>query len=207
MSAVMLMGILGLVALKMTGQWNIALLGKDLPIWGEISAIGVILAIAHTNAMNLYPAVTKFLAVINVAEKKDIPWLQPAVVIGLGGFSTFLAIIGILDVIEDFLNLLGELLFPFTFILIADWFLGRYYLDPPPRFFAGNPNSPRIWSWSATWATAALFAAIGVDQAATLLPQGFILYVPVQVVSALLCASLYGVGLFWAERRWTWREI
>src|SRR6185437_10034495 len=51
--------ILGLIALQMTGDWNIAMLGKSLPVWGEISAIGVILAIAHCNAMNLYPAVTR----------------------------------------------------------------------------------------------------------------------------------------------------
>jgi len=205
MIAVLFMGILGLVALDMSGEWNIALLGKQLPVWGEISAVGVILAIAHTNAMNLYPAVTKFLAVINVANKRTPRWLQPGVVLGLGGFSTFLAIVGILQFVESFLNLLGELLFPFTFILLVDWFLGRYYQDSPSRFFPGNPDSPRLWSWSASWAVAMLLVAIGMDQLESWLPIALTRYLPWQVASALFAAMLYGVGLIWTERRWTWR--
>ncbi|MBU2753158.1 hypothetical protein HFU84_03500 [Acidithiobacillus sp. CV18-2] len=205
MTAVLFMGILGLVALDMSGEWNIALLGKQLPVWGEISAVGVILAIAHTNAMNLYPAVTKFLAVINVANKRTSRWLQPGVVLGLGGFSTFLAIVGILQFVESFLNLLGELLFPFTFILLVDWFLGRYYQDSPSRFFPGNPDSPRLWSWSASWAVAMLLVAIGMDQLESWLPIALTRYLPWQVASALFAAMLYGFGLIWAERRWTWR--
>ncbi|MEY2342820.1 cytosine permease [Acidithiobacillus sp. IBUN Pt1247-S3] len=207
MTAVLLMGILGLVALGMSGEWNIALLGKELPVWGEVSAVGVILAIAHTNAMNLYPAVTKFLAVINVAERRTPQWLQPAVVLGLGGFSTLLAILGILHFIENFLNLLGELLFPFTFILLVDWFLGRYHQNPASRFFAGNPDSPSLWSWSAGWAVVMLLAAIGMDQLEPWLPAALPLYLPWQVVSALLAAMMYGLGLHWAERRWTWRTV
>ncbi|MGH7105849.1 MAG: cytosine permease, partial [Acetobacteraceae bacterium] len=76
MAAVLAMGALGLIALRMTGDWNIALLGKSLPVWGEISAIGVILAIAHTNAMNLYPAVTTLLAV-NTGSQNPHRMLQP----------------------------------------------------------------------------------------------------------------------------------
>ncbi|EQD71349.1 purine-cytosine permease related protein, partial [mine drainage metagenome] len=129
MSAVLVMGILGLIALRMTGDWNVAMLGKSLPVWGEISAIGVILAIAHTNAMNLYPAVTTFIAVVNVTDKKPHRMLQPTTVIVLGVFSTLLAMFGILGYIKGFLSMLGALLFPFTFILIIDWFHGRYYRD------------------------------------------------------------------------------
>ncbi|EQD35630.1 membrane protein, partial [mine drainage metagenome] len=35
MSAVLVMGILGLVALRMTGDWNVAMLGKSLPVVGR----------------------------------------------------------------------------------------------------------------------------------------------------------------------------
>src|SRR6185437_6062009 len=100
MAAVLFMGALGLIALRMTGEWNIAMLGKSLPVWGEISAIVVILAIAHCNAMNLYPAVTSLLAVVNVAGERSHRLLQPSLVIVLGIFSTVLAILGILGFIE-----------------------------------------------------------------------------------------------------------
>ena len=132
MSAVFFMGLLGLVSLQMTGDWNIALLGKNLPFWGEVSAIGVILAIAHTNAMNLYPAVTKLLAVICVAGKPH-RFMHPAIVVLLGVFATLLAIAGILNLIEGFLSMLGSLLFPFSFILVIDWFHGKHYNDAKAR--------------------------------------------------------------------------
>ncbi len=141
MSAVFFMGLLGLVALQMTGDWNIALLGKSLPFWGEISAIGVILAIAHTNAMNLYPAVTKLLAVINVVGKPH-RFMQPAIVVLLGVFSALLAIAGILEFIEGFLSMLGSLLFPFSFILVIDWYHGKYYSDAVSLFYQ------RVYIWT-----------------------------------------------------------
>lgn len=205
MSAVLFMGILGLVALEMTGDWNIALLGKELPVWGEISAVGVILAIAHTNAMNLYPAVTKLLAVVNVAERQSPAWLQPLVVISLGCFSTLLAILGILNVIEGFLNVLGELLFPFTFILVVDWFHGRYYRMPAAQFYPGGRGAPKVWSWPALWALFALLLAIGMDQmVGAWIPASWQSALPWQVLSALLAALLYGAGLRLWGKTWTW---
>ena len=94
-SASLIMGSLGIISIKMTGEWNIAILGRSIPIWGEIASIGVILAIAHTNAMNLYVSVAKFLAVADVFYA-PYSMLQPLTVILLGILSTGLAIADIL---------------------------------------------------------------------------------------------------------------
>jgi purine-cytosine permease-like protein len=194
MVAVLLMGGLGLIALQMTGDWNIALLGKSLPVWGEVSAIGVILAIAHCNAMNLYPAVTTLLAV-NTAGGKSHPMLQPALVIVLGIFSTVLAILGILGYIEGFLSLLGSLLFPFSFILVVDWFHGRYYAQALTLFYR-KPTRLAEWiSWPAPWAIMMLIAGVILGQSERLLPAWVVHFLPWQVCSALLVTGVYYLGL------------
>ncbi len=195
MSAVLVMGILGLVTLRMTGDWNVAMLGRSLPVWGEISAIGVILAIAHTNAMNLYPAVTTFIAVVNVADKKPHRLLQPATVIVLGVFSTILAILGILSYIEGFLSVLGALLFPFTFILIIDWFHGRYYQDSVSLFYRRAQNFSDLFAWPAPWAIATMVAGIVLGESGVPFAKSVDRFVPWQVCCALVVALLYYIGL------------
>ncbi len=200
MSAVLFMGILGLVALKMTGDWNIALLGKNLPFWGEVSAIGVILAIAHTNAMNLYPAVTKLLAVINVAGKPH-RFMQPAIVILLGVFATLLAIAGILNLIEGFLSMLGSLLFPFSFILVIDWFHGKHYNDAISLFYQRAHTLTDYFLWPAPWALGVLIFGIILAQLGVLITPALIHILPWQVCSALMTAVIYYSGLRVMEQR------
>jgi purine-cytosine permease-like protein len=195
MAAVLLMGALGLITLQMTGDWNVAMLGKSLPVWGEISAIGVILAIAHCNAMNLYPAATSLLAVINVAGERPHRMLQPAVVLVLGVFATLLAILGILAVIEGFLTLLGSLLFPFTFILVVDWFHGRYHADPVSSFYRRAAGFREWFSWPAPWAIAMLIVGVALGQMEGLLPQAAVHFIPWQVCSALIVTIVYYLGL------------
>ena len=199
MVAVVLMGILGLIALKMTGEWNVAMLGKSLPVWGEISAIGVILAIAHTNAMNLYPAVTTFLAVINVADRKPHRMLQPSTVIVLGVFSTLLAIAGILGFIQGFLGVLGSLLFPFTFILVVDWFHGRYYRDAISSFYQPAHGLAQLLAWPAPWAIALLILGVVLGESGHLLPGVVGHYLPWQVCAALIVTLIYYAGLRLAQ--------
>ncbi|QER45886.1 purine-cytosine permease family protein [Acidithiobacillus caldus] len=195
MTAVLFMGILGLVTLRMTGDWNVAMLGRSLPLWGEISAIGVILAIAHTNAMNLYPAVTKFLAVINVAERDMPNWLQPIAVLGLGVLATALAIAGILHVIEGFLNVLGELLFPFSFLLITDWFYQKHYQESPTVFYRGSETKALSSPWSIAWASTVLIGAILFEVAKPWPDNRWASYVPWQVLSAATAAFTYVCGM------------
>jgi purine-cytosine permease-like protein len=194
MVAVLLMGALGLIALQMTGDWNIALLGKSLPVWGEISAIGVILAIAHCNAMNLYPAVTTLLAVHATGEKSH-RMLQPSLVIILGIFSTVLAILGILGYIEGFLSLLGSLLFPFSFILVVDWFHGRYYAEPVSLFYRRATSFAEWFSWPAPWAITMLIVGVVLGESERLVPRSVTHFIPWQVCSALIVTILYYLGL------------
>lgn len=195
MAAVLLMGALGLLTLQMTGDWNVAMLGKSLPVWGEISAIGVILAIAHCNAMNLYPAVTTLLAVVNVAGERSHRMLQPVAVIVLGVFATMLAILGILGIIEGFLTLLGSLLFPFSFILVVDWFHGRYYTDSVSSFYGRATRFSQWFSWPAPWAIAMLVVGVALGQSESLLPKAWVHFIPWQVCSALVVTLVYYVGL------------
>jgi purine-cytosine permease-like protein len=192
---VLIMGALGLITLQMTGDWNVAMLGKSLPVWGEISAIGVILAIAHCNAMNLYPAATSLLAVINVADRNPHRMLQPAVVLILGVFATMLAIVGILGVIEGFLTLLGSLLFPFTFILVVDWFHGRYYADSVAGFYRRATCLREWFSWPAPWALTMMIVGVALGQSETLLPKSMVHFIPWQVCSALIVTIIYYSGL------------
>ncbi|WP_215843398.1 cytosine permease [Acidithiobacillus montserratensis] len=200
MTAVLLMGILGLIALQMTGDWNIALLGKDLPFWGEVSAIGVILAIAHTNAMNLYPAVTKLLAVVNTANKPG-HLMQPVIVVILGVFATFLAIVGILNYIEGFLSLLGSFLFPFTFILIIDWFYYRRYTENISLFYQPARRWQENISWPAPWAISMLIFGILLAQIKIHIFSYIFYYIPWQVSSALITGAIYYMGLNILEHR------
>lgn len=206
MSAVLFMGILGLIALQMTGDWNIALLGKNLPIWGEISAIGVILAIAHTNAMNLYPAVTKLLAVVNVTSKPR-RWMQPSIVVILGIFATLLAVAGILEFIEGFLSLLGSLLFPFSFILVIDWFYGRRYADSITLFYQRAENWKEYFLWPAPWAISMLCLGILLSFSRGFLGIKIMYFIPWQVFSALLTGVVYFIGLRLVEQRVQRRRI
>ena len=199
MSAVFFMGILGMVAMQMTGDWNIALLGKNLPFWGEISAIGVILAIAHTNAMNLYPAVTKLLAVISVAGKPH-RFMQPAVVILLGVLATLLAIAGILNLIEGFLSMLGSLLFPFSFILVIDWFHGKHYNDAISLFYQRAHTWTDYFLWPAPWALGVLIFGIVLAQLDFLITPALIHVLPWKVCSALMTAVIYYSGLRFMEQ-------
>lgn len=195
MAAVLLMGALGLITLQMTGDWNVAMLARSLPVWGEISAIGVILAIAHCNAMNLYPAATSLLAVINVAGDRSHRMLQPTVVIILGVFATILAILGILAVIEGFLTLLGSLLFPFSFILVVDWFHGRYYADSVTAFYRRATRLSEWFSWPAPWAITMLVVGVALGQSEDLLPKAVVHFMPWQVCSALIVTIIYYLGL------------
>ena len=195
MAAVLFMGALGLIALQMTGDWNIAMLGKSLPVWGEVSAIGVILAIAHCNAMNLYPAVTSLLAVVNVAGNRSHRMLQPSLVVVLGIFSTVLAILGILDFIQGFLSLLGSLLFPFTFILVVDWFHGRYYAEPVALFYRRGARPAEWFSWPAPWAITMLIVGVLLGESGHVLPALAARFIPWQVCSALIVTIVYYLGL------------
>jgi purine-cytosine permease-like protein len=131
MIPVFLMGIIGLMGNSVAGGgWNIATL-KFPALHGLfgivvlLASLGVALAIIHTNAMNLYPATADLLAAIQPAfkHKNREKISQPVATILLGAGGIILAIFGILNHIETFIDDLASIIFPFTFILIFDWFI------------------------------------------------------------------------------------
>ncbi|AOL16561.1 thiamine permease [Sulfolobus sp. A20] len=125
MLPVLLMGILGYISQATTGNWNLAAIYRPGdPVWVIFAAIGASIAIIHTNAMNLYPAVADLLVAVEVFFKriKSYKISQPISTLSLGVISTILAILGILNYVENFLLLVGDVIFPFTFILIVDYY-------------------------------------------------------------------------------------
>jgi purine-cytosine permease-like protein len=58
-------------------------------------SVGIMLAVIHTNSMNLYPSTVDLVVVLNNVHKPT-RWEQPLATIGLGILGTVLAIAGIL---------------------------------------------------------------------------------------------------------------
>ncbi|MHB1513581.1 purine-cytosine permease family protein [Acidiferrobacter sp.] len=192
MSAVLVMGVLGLLSLHLTGLWNVALLAKSLPVWGDVAAVGVILAIAHTNAMNLYPAVTKVMMLVDAARVRRSPIQQPFTVIALGTFSTYLAYAGILDGVQSFLSILGGFLFPFTFILVLDYGLSR------TSRASGDGGLPMGEAGARPWAAvAALVLGVALGEWSPPFTGYVARFVPWQMVVAISAALLYGATRYY----------
>ncbi len=148
MLPVFLMGSLGFFSLAETGNWNIAAVHFNQlgSLAGSISiaaSVGAALAIIHTNSMNLYPATADLLSAIQALfGKSGSRFAQPVSTIILGLSGAFLAYFGILNAAENFLNISGSIIFPFTFILIIDWFYSRRY-DQPLKSFYEVPGTVR----------------------------------------------------------------
>jgi len=147
MLPVLLMGMVGFFGNSITPgtSWNIAILA--FPGVHGISRIIIIIAavllalsLIHPNAMNLYPATADLLTSLQPLFGKSIheKWAQPVATLLLGTGGIILAIAGILSRISSFIDILEAIIFPFTFILIFDWFMnlrfttkiGDYYRIP-----------------------------------------------------------------------------
>jgi purine-cytosine permease-like protein len=195
---VLLMGVLGLIAKASTGEWNIALIAVHLPIAGVIAAVGVILAIAHTNAMNLYPAVTKLLAAAQTL-REPTRFDQPIAALGLGLLATVLAVLNVLKYVEAFLLLLGSFLFPFTFLMMFDWVVMGRRRMPAAMFFR-----PARSFGEAFRPAACLAFAFGVilssGPALGFIPNSWAEAVPWPVISSsLACLVYWALALFSAR--------
>lgn len=190
MLAVLLMGIVGMDAQQATGNWNVALLGPHIPVWGLAAALGVALAIIHTNAMNLYPSTVDLLVALNTL-RKSTRWEQPVATIILGVLSTILAVLGILNHVSGFLDAIGDVIVPFTFIMLVDWLWVQRRKTPANAFFT-HPETPRDWvNWASIIAFAAglAFCLWGADLA----PGAFATVLPLPVVGGLVSAVIYAL--------------
>ncbi|AUW93817.1 hypothetical protein BXT84_07575 [Sulfobacillus thermotolerans] len=190
MLAVLLMGIVGMDAQQATGNWNVALLGPHIPVWGLAAALGVALAIIHTNAMNLYPSTVDLLVALNTL-RKSTRWEQPVATIILGILSTVLAVLGILNHVSNFLDAIGDVIVPFTFIMLVDWLWVQRRRTPAEAFFT-HPEKPEDWmNWPSIVAFAAglAFSLWG----ARLAPDLFATVLPLPVVGGLVSAVIYAL--------------
>lgn len=142
MLPVFMMGVLGLVSQSVAGNWNIAALSFPAlsgitGIVVFVASIGAALAIIHTNAMNLYPATADLLASAqNLFRKKSREAIaQPIATIALGTLGVVLAAVGILNAVSSFLLLLAVIIFPFTFIVLVDWYANMRYTSKLKDFY------------------------------------------------------------------------
>ena len=191
MISVLLMGVLGVFSQRATGNWNIALLGAHISGWGEAAAIGAALAILHTNAMNLYPSTVDLLVALNNAHR-PMRWEQPLATLGLGVLGTVLAVAGILSHVQTFLNDAGDVIIPFTFIVLVDWFLLGRRRTPADDYYGRSPGpgGRLVVSAAVSFLVGFAISYWGTDFLPAPVYQDFPLPVFGAVVAALLYALL-----------------
>ncbi len=191
MLAVLVFGVLGAYSQESTGNWNIALLGAHISGWGFVAAIGAALAVLHTNAMNLYPSTVDLLVALNNVHKPT-RWEQPAATIGLGVLGTVLAIAGILDHVQTLINDAGDIIIPFTFVMLVDWLYVQRRRTPADAFFR-PPRGLSDRAVPSAIAAVAIGFAFGFwgDQ---FLPSVFYNTLPLPVVAAVIAAVLYAAA-------------
>ncbi len=190
MLAVLLLAVVGMFSQEVTGNWNIALLGAHLSVWGTVAAVGVVVAIVHTNAMNLYPSTVDLLVAMN-SVLRPYRWEQPVGTFLLGIASTLLAVAGILTHIQSFLNSIGDVIFPFTFIMLVDWIWVQRRRTPAAEFF----DKPRtLAQWIDPPAAVAFLVGLAFNLwIHKIAPAGFNQQVPIPFVGALISTVLYAV--------------
>jgi len=185
----LLMGVMGIFSQEAIGNWNIAVLGAHISGWGFVAALGAALGVLHTNAMNLYPSTADLLAALNTVRKPR-RWEQPAATVVLGILGTLLAQLGILSHAETFISDVGDLLGPFTFVMLVDWLWGRMRdkLDPG-TYFRTPAGFTEHWKVAAivSFAIGFVFSFWGTD----IFPAGFYDNFPLALFGALIAAVLY----------------
>jgi purine-cytosine permease-like protein len=191
MLAVLVMGVLGTFSQQATGNWNIALLGAHISGWGFVAALGAALAVLHTNAMNLYPSTVDLLVVLNNVHK-PMRWEQPLATVILGVGGTLLAIAGILSHVSTLLSDAGDVVIPFTFVMLVDWIYVQRRRTPAEAFFE-HPRSraDRIVPSAVVAVIVGFVIGYWGDK---FLPGFFYNTLPVPVVGGLVAAALYGAA-------------
>jgi purine-cytosine permease-like protein len=194
MGAVLILAVVGMFSKQATGEWNVALLGAELSGWGTVAGIGVVVAIVHTNAMNLYPSTVDVLVAMN-SFLKPHKWEQPIGTLVLGLASTVLAVVGILTHIESFLNGIGDVIFPFTFVMLADWYLVQRRRVEVDELFE-RPHRPQGWIAPAAAFAFCVGSAFSL-WAHLILPTWANEQLPLPFVGALLSTLIYLALTVW----------
>jgi purine-cytosine permease-like protein len=191
MLAVLVMGVVGAFSQQATGNWNIALLGAHISGWGFVAALGAALAVLHTNAMNLYPSTVDLLVVLNNVHKPT-RWEQPVATIILGVGGTILAMAGILQHVSTLLNDAGDLVIPFTFVMLVDWIYVQKRRTPADAFFE-HPTS-RAQRIVPSAIGAVIIGFIISYWGNHFLPGFFYNTLPLPVVGGTIAAALYAAA-------------
>jgi purine-cytosine permease-like protein len=191
MLAVLVMGVLGSYSQQATGSWNIALLGAHISGWGFVAALGAALAVLHTNAMNLYPSTVDLLVVLNNVHKRT-RWEQPlaTVILGIGGI--LLAVAGIVQHVSTLLNDAGDLIIPFTFVMLMDWIYVQRRRTAAEAFFERpQGRAGRIVPSAIAAVIVGFIISYWGDH---FLPGFFYNTLPLPVVGGVVAAVLYGAA-------------
>jgi purine-cytosine permease-like protein len=191
MLAVLVFGVLGAFSNQATGNWNIALLGSSISGWGFVAAVGAALAVIHTNSMNLYPSTVDLLVALNNVHKPT-RWEQPIATIGLGILGTILAIAGILNHVQTLIGDAGDIIIPFTFVMLVDWLYVQRKRTPAAAFFV----PPRTLA-DRVVPSAIIAVAVGFVLGYwgnEFLPGFFYNTLPLPVVAGLVAAGLYAAA-------------
>jgi len=118
-------------------------------------------------------------------------WEQPVGTFLLGIASTLLAVAGILTHIQSFLNGIGDVIFPFTLIMLVDWIMVQRKSTPAEEFF----ERPRTFAeWVRPFALVAFLVGLAFNLWIHLvLPAGLVAQVPIPYVGALISAGVYAL--------------
>ena len=140
-----LMVVLGAIMTKVANQYDITQVFVDvgLPILGMLVLIA---ATWTTNTSNAYSGGINAVMVLNLSDNKR-SW---ATMIS-GALGTVLALMGLANSFEAFLNILGEIMLPMVGIIIADYWI-IYKGDPKKFRFTEGFNWFGIISWAAGYA-------------------------------------------------------
>ena len=147
--------------------------------------------------MNLYPAMIDLLVALNTVRRPR-KWEQPVATVLLGVVGVVLAIGGILENAVVFLEAAGNVIIPFTFVMLVDWVFVQRRRTPADAFF----EAPR--SFRDRWRLDAIVAcAVGVVigfYGQNFLPSFCYEIAPLPVIAGLASCVLF-VGFAWRRIR------
>jgi purine-cytosine permease-like protein len=192
MLPVLVMGVMGMFSQEVTGSWNIALLGARISGWGAVAAVGVTLAVLHTNALNLYPSAMDFLVMFDTVSRRR-RWEQPVATIVFGVLGTVLALLGILSHAEAFVTDVADFVAPFTFIIAVDWLWALRDKTDTRTYFARPRTFAGQWRWTS--AVSAVIGFVISFWGNLFLPPVFYNDLPLPVVGGVVAAAVYGLSL------------
>lgn len=190
MSSICFFGSVGMISYHETGIWNIALIGLGHSELVQFAAMGIVISILSHNAMNLYPPITKMVAVVN-----DITCphklIQPTIAFLLTSIGTCIAINNILKNYERYLHIAGPILFTFTSIFIVDWYENKRYTTELSKFFIVSSECMFCFNRSAIIALLCFLLGIIISFSKIKSNLTIINIIPWEYFSAALSGFLY----------------